>query len=474
MTFIPGNTLTETISLTDSSNTPIVGASFTTLLTADPDGNAFSLSYTGMVNGAYRFEVATTASSPTGNWFALVRASDALQQIFTLQWTVTEADQPRPYYVGQTLVDTIVLVDAQNDPITGAAFSLLSSRDPNGAALAYTVTELGNGAYRVTVDGDNVTTDGSYFILLQADDTLSQVFEVEWFVSSATAIIYSPPPNGMSRRDLRRAILEELGDLVLTTATASTGSSQWEDVDRLSFGDSSRYAGRELYVTRSAGNNAGQLRAIEGSNGQGRLQLTRALPDSVVEGDEAEIVNTYGMGVTIDRVHRSINTALMEAQVDVRASATISDAFDVTTRSFDIPPQFTAVDGLHYTLPTDSATQGIREVQHAKTMGSLGWYVDRANRRVYIGGYPGLMMDGGTITLRGWGTPPPLETDDDIAPIHPEWIIAEVASALLLRSIGTARSISPEWERKGFFLAQKAERLRDTIRPRRSPNYTKL
>lgn len=474
MPFIPGDTLTDTIPLVDSANTPLVGVIFTTLLTADPDGAAFTLTYTDLGTGSYRFTAPTTTSATHGNWFALVQAADAQSQVFTLQWQVQDADRPNPHYVGQELVETFALVDVSNTPITGASFTVLASRDPSGNDLGQTIDELGNGAYRVTVPAANNQQEGPHFLLLQADDALSQVIEVEWQVSPTTIISYVTPPGGMTRRELRRAVLEELGDLVITTATAATGSSQWEDVDTLADGDSTRYAGRDLYVTGGTPNNLGQIRKVQGSSSDGRLQLTRSLPESVAIGDEAEIVNTLGMGITIPRVHRAIDIAIMEAQVDVQITATIGTAFDSATRSFDIPAAFTAVDGVYANYTSDLDTQSVRKIPHAKDRGANGWWVDVANRSVYIGGLHGTLLNGATITLHGWGRPQPIAHDDDVCPVNAEWLLARVKASLLLRPIGGGRSVTPEWERQGYFYEQQAERLRDAVRPRRAPNYTKL
>src|SRR5690606_17936583 len=98
-----------------------------------------------------------------------------------------------------------------------------------------------------------------------------------------------------------------------------------------------------------------------------------------------------------------------------------------------------------------------RDVKMANHATSDGWWVDKADRTVVISDVTGYRLDGATMRIVGWGLPAPLTADDDICPVNAEWMIAEVASKLLLRAVGTARSISPEWERKGFYLAQQAD-----------------
>lgn len=474
MANIPGDTLTELVALLDNTNTPVSSATFTTLLTADPDGNEFALAYTEIGSGSYRFTTTTTNASALGEWFALVQANDPMAQVFALQWTLQDEDRPNPWYVGQTLVETVTLLDASGDPVTGANWTITTTHSPQTTSITPTWEELGSGAYRFTVDDDEVTAEGMYYVLVRADDTLTQSFEIEWQVSPTTVITYSTPTNGMTRRDLRRAIMQEIGDLTVTTATAASGSSQWTDVDNLSFGDSGRYAGRELFVTRGTVNNIGQLRAIAGSNGQGTINLMRSLPDSVQIGDEAEIVNTYGGGIRIQQVHDAINTSIIRARVEIPIAATIEGAFDTATRSVTIPPEFVTIHAVQAVYPDDEATHGWRDIRKAQGLGADGWSVERATGTLYIGGYTGTVLADATIRIFGFGHPPPMTSDDDISPVDAEWLIEDVTAKLLLRAIGGARSITPEWERKGFYRDQKANDIRDLVRVRRPPNSVRV
>src|SRR5690606_27700090 len=111
------------------------------------------------------------------------------------------------------LVETVTLLDASGDPVTGASWTILATNTPPTTSITPTWVELGSGAYRFSVDADEVTSSGNYYLLVQADDTLTQTFEVEWQVSPVTVVAYTMPTNGMTRRDLRRAILAEIGDL---------------------------------------------------------------------------------------------------------------------------------------------------------------------------------------------------------------------------------------------------------------------
>ena len=470
----PGDTLTEVVALLDNTNTPLAGATFTTLITANPTGETFPLSYTDLGTGTYRFTTGTTATSPLGEWFALVQANDPMAQVFAINWTVQDVTRPNPHYVGQELVETITLLDTDGEPVTGASWTVLTTAPPNGAVITPTWVELGSGAYRFTVAGSEVTEAGNYYLLARADDALAQSYEIEWLVTGVTTVAYTMPTSGMSRRDLRRAILGELGDLTVTTATGNSGSAQWIDVDTLAFGDSGRYAGRELFVTGGTPENLGELRGISGSNGQGTLNLTRALPAPVVEGDEAEIVNTYGGGIRIKQVHDAINTSIMRAGVEVPIEATIGDPFSIETRTIPIPPEFVTVHTVQARYPHDATCQGWRDVRRSQPNGGDGWSVERATRSIVIGGYTGSAAAEATIRILGTGRPKPMTSDNDISPVNAEWLLEDVSAKLMLRAIGGARSISPEHERKGFFRDQKADEMRDLTRMRRSPNTVRL
>lgn len=280
-------------------------------------------------------------------------------------------------------------------------------------------------------------------------------------------------PTGLTRREIRRMVLARIGDLTITTATAPSGSAQWVDTVALT-GEAGQWAGRELLVTGGTPENIGQVRAITGSNRQATIQFSQALPADVAVGDEAEIINTRGGGFRFQQVHAAIDSCLVEANVQVPVVADVTDPFDRTTRTVTIPDTFNEIFGVQYQSVTGSGTEGWLNVKRAKTLGDDGWAVDHATRTVTVGGGTGSGLDGATVRLHGLGRVPLPVHDDDVVAVDPSWITYAASAFLLLNAIGGARSMTPEWERKGSLFQQEADRLIDRTRPRRKPNSVKV
>src|SRR5690606_5782248 len=219
--------------------------------------------------------------------------------------------------------------------------------------------------------------------------------------------------------------------------------------------------------------NVGHIRYIAGSNKQGTLQLSRALPFPVFAGDEAEIINTRGGGFTFQEVHQAINICLINANVQTPIVAELGD-FDIGTRTFPIPPEFNEIDTIQSLDPRDTRDTGWQTLHSARAMGGDGWTVDHASRELVISGRSGHRIDGHTIRIYGRGKVPPLVNDDDTVDVNVEWLTNAAAAFLLMQAIGGPRALTPEWERKGNFFQQVADSLIDRTRPRRKPNTVRV
>ncbi|HXG72831.1 MAG TPA: hypothetical protein VNJ04_19725 [Gemmatimonadaceae bacterium] len=88
-----GEPLISYISLVTGAGAPVLGASFTTVLTRDPLGMGFPISVTEQGAGVYRMEGQTSTISPAGEWYALVEANDAFQSRFSEMWDVSSTSQ---------------------------------------------------------------------------------------------------------------------------------------------------------------------------------------------------------------------------------------------------------------------------------------------------------------------------------------------------------------------------------------------
>src|SRR5690606_6049314 len=116
----------------------------------------------------------------------------------------------------------------------------------------------------------------------------------------------------ITRKDLRRMALAAAGNTHALTATANgTTPASVDATNRV--GDSGRYAGR--YALFTSGPNAGQVRYVSGYNGSTHtLTFQSALPNSTATGNELELTNAYGIGVTFEMVHNAINWTIRSAR----------------------------------------------------------------------------------------------------------------------------------------------------------------
>src|SRR5690606_27297331 len=135
-----------------------------------------------------------------------------------------------------------------------------------------------------------------------------QVFEVEWHVGRA------PSAAGHTLKRIRRMVLARFGVLVTAKATATGTEPLFIDADTL-VSEPSRFAGREILLT--SGPNAGQMRYSTGSSrNDSAITLNRPPPCPARGGDEADITNAYGIGVTFRAGHDAINFAIAVARDD--------------------------------------------------------------------------------------------------------------------------------------------------------------
>lgn len=483
MSYTPGDTLTDYISLVGTDGTPIEGATFPAeqRVSLDPNAAPFPATVTEMGQGVYRVEYTLPRTASAGEWFIKLRAdhaswtTDQERDVFTCRWLVL-GDRNR-FLPGDHLTYTFAVLDAANADVTGETFPETErvTIDPLGNTFDVTFTEHEQGVYRATVFTAADDEPGLWLLRFRDSLTPSNLYETEWQLLSKRqiAVIYTPSFQGYTRRDLRRMVMAKVGDIVLTTATESSGSSTWVDLDTLVGGDAGRWAGREMLITSGTPANVGQVRYINASNKQGTLQFARELPFPVFAGDEAEIVNTRGGGFTFADVHNAINHCLLVANIQTPITAELG-AFDVTTRAFEIPSEFNEIHTVQTLDPTSTRNAGWQTLHASRSMGHDGWRVEPATRSLIISGRSGYGLDGHSVRIYGLGLAPPLVDDEDKAHVDIDWLVHEAAAHLLMQAIGGPRALTPEWERKGNYFKQVADSRRDATRPRRAPNSVRV
>lgn len=371
------------------------------------------------------------------------------------------------YRVGQRLLEYITVLDHTSTPLSGLSFEVPLALDPTGADIAeeIEIEDLGNGAYAISYDTSLVSPVGRYYVQLVAPTTPPQHYEIEWQLRGRDAEPYPGATGGTTLRQLRRSVFNELGGIVVLSATRQTPGDRFTDVDNLT-NQAGSYAGRQVYATVGNEHNVGQFRTVTQSNREATLQFSRSFPQPFSVGDEVEMVNPRGLGVTIEEVHAAINDALRTAGPTVRATHEAT----ADSEEIPIPDDWVAIDSAQYADPRS----GWRDLRKAARPGKAGWAVDRARRTIVISQHFGRKTHGLPLRFTGYVQAAPLREEDDVTDVDFEWLVTEAASSILLRSMGGSRSVLPEWERKGNLLLQVADQKRAQVAPRRSANYTVL
>lgn len=272
-----------------------------------------------------------------------------------------------------------------------------------------------------------------------------------------------------TRKALRRRVLRRFGDLVVATATANGTTTTFTDTETL-YGESSRYAGRHAYVAGGTAANLGKVRYVEGYNGTTQtLTFQTALPAATAEGDEIELTNAFGMGVTHDLVHEAINWAIaLSRPYALEPAETDLGTFDGLT-PLALPSEWAGVESVHYQHPL---TDAWHPVQRARKQGKHGWAVDHANRTLTITGHPGARLEDVAIKAYGWTEPGELSSDSDETSVDLEWLVDTAVAHLMLDVVRSRQGA--EWANQGLYYEDRADKRRAALTPQLGPSYTRI
>lgn len=270
----------------------------------------------------------------------------------------------------------------------------------------------------------------------------------------------------ITRKDLRRMVLAMVGDINVLTATANGTTTTFVDAANL-VGDSGRYAGR--YALFTSGANAGQVRYVSGYNGSTHtLTFQSALPNSTATGNELELTNAYGIGVTFEMVHNAINWAIRAA----RAVARVPDVFEPTDafdgegdRTVDLPDDWVMVESVHYQHDDTEAWHNVRK---ADKLNQNGWAIDRANRTLTITGDWARIAHDRQLRLYGYALPGELNEDSDTTDLDVEWLTYRAASHLLLDVVRSRAGA--DWSGPALHYKGEADRLQPRLTPNLKPS----
>jgi len=251
---------------------------------------------------------------------------------------------------------------------------------------------------------------------------------------------------GTTLRDLRRIVSRALGDLIVATATAATGTTTFADANNLRR-SGTQYKGGQGYVAIGAAVNLGadNARYISGSDGSGTLTFSPAFNAGFGAGDVLEVHNDNGNGWPVQEKHGAINDALRLAagMGGTRLSATLTTAFDQDSPTITVPSAFQRISVVEWQGDDDEW----HRVMRAKRAGSPGWFT-RGDGTVEVQGRDRYSMNGQTVRLYGFGRHDDLTDDEDATLVLPEFVKYQAGHQLIMA--GDQRSQERRWMEPNF------------------------
>lgn len=268
---------------------------------------------------------------------------------------------------------------------------------------------------------------------------------------------------GVTRRDFRRDIMRDLGDLRVLTATAPGSDLTFVDAQNLT-GEPGAYSGREVLFTAGTPANIGMIRYVTGSSSSSRaIGWGVSLPSDTATLDECEMVNSRGTGYRFDDVHEAINRSIRA----VKDKALIPSGIDLVDFArgvpIDVPAEWATIEGIEWQSSTDSTMW--HSIPMASRVNGNGWFADPFTRTVTLNGHPAMRANGRSVRM--WGLTEPIELyhDDDESDVDYDYIVMQ-AQANLSRA-RHLRMPTPETQRtmeglQGMAISARAR----TITPR--------
>lgn len=454
---VPGDRLTKRISLIDATGAPVLDATFT-VTALNPSGTPVSaLPPTHLGNGIYELSLLTTVADPTGTYYLRAISDTTPPEVREIEWLVKPFGTPDRWKPGDTMMEYITVIGPDGSPVLGETFDVRAVGPDGTPITAPAPTDMGNGTYRIAVATSRFDPPGSYYFALRSTSLPVQVFEVEFVTGQPLAIM-----GGTTLRQLRHMVMAKFGDVVSCTATQHSNGSVFIDEDNL-VAEPGQFAGRDVVFYTGA--NAGQKRKIVGSSRNGsQVTFSRPLPFPVAVGDECDITNAYGIGITLQAVDNAIRHAMTVA----RRRAHIAVAYRIPAWAGAAIPIPVDAIGINDVYVVDRG--GVQRHVRRGNSRTNGWLIDQPSRSIFINGYEGTQAHGMDIVVNARTLPNMLLDDDDVTMIDPEWLVLTATSHLCLDTM-LSRQVTGEWSSKGMLYKQDAERIASRLTPNIGPNY---
>lgn len=374
-----------------------------------------------------------------------------------------------PILAGHPLQTHITYLTADDQPVSGASFEVVTAHRPDGSSFEVEITEESGGVY--VVNGTTSTNDmpGMWYLLVRGSVDNAH-FEETWdvrIIQPPTIITQTIQGAGASRQEIRRAVANELGDLVVATATAI---GEVDTIfDEISLARESRhFDGMQVFCTRGSPLNMGHLARVTASSGESRsITCTPAFPERTLTGDEFELVNRRGMGWTFDQYNRAINVAIQRAGEEhavIPYSEDIPGSVSMRIPEIPIPETFEYFSGLTI----------MDRYGRMRKIPPKDYTVDRHGMMVTLKGQSRRRFaTPQAVRMHGYVRPGPLLEDTHRTTVQLEWLIWEVKAELESYDVTTGM---PNGMRDRLYNMdrQGADGRRVSVIGTRAPNTVRL
>lgn len=369
---------------------------------------------------------------------------------------------------GEPLRTIITHLDEQNQAITGETWRVDIAEKADGTPFSVTITERGSGYYNVAASTTASDPPGEWILIVTAISNEAHYQQV-WDVTQGrppVVLIQPPTTRGVSRRDLRRMVAQQLGDYRLVTATAE-GTTEMVVASRDLAAEYNHFAGMQIVAVGGTPANIGLTATVRVSDDANRsVSFVPSFAVKTMPGDTFEMYNMRSTGWVMEQYNDAINDAITRAGEEHATEPVIYDvpgAFDRQSPYIALPEEFTHFSGV----------QIIDARGNRRTVLPAGITIDRASYEVGIVGDWAGRAHGKSLRLLGHRRPGRLETDDARTSIGAEWIVAE-AKAILLEH-DTSRGITQGARDRLFFLErQGSEGRRPSILTSYPPNTIQI
>jgi hypothetical protein len=361
---------------------------------------------------------------------------------------------------GDVVRDYFTIQDSSGTNLTGVTFLTGATEDPNGDSFALTVTEIGDGVYKVEFLADEVGT--WYYRVDTSGLTPEQSWE-ETFTIGPNAISgasLGTAAAGPTLNELIQYVATKLGDFLEIEATdaGAVDGSSFQDQLRLAAIPSQGLAGASITVVSpsTSDNYLIERRVSDFAESTQVLTIVPVFPAQISTGDGAWLTNLYSRGFWRTQYVSAINFAVASAFPAnlVKLEYTYASSWNQDDPYIPLATHVTHIYGVR--IDDGSTDPYLVPYSNQNISSYSGWYWDFGIERLGLAGYWRYAAHGATISVLGYGRPAPLVNADDRTGIDIEWI-ANYAAEVLKSSKGEQRQLAQ---------ASRLENRADLLRPK--------